>query len=336
MRQRLEPHLVNDAFGDPALYVDFRDERRAVLFDLGDLSRLPPRKLLRLTDVFVTHAHIDHFIGFDHLLRVLLGRKDRLRLHGGPGFIAQVEHKLGAYAWNVVHRYEVPLVLEVVELEPHGKRCARFSSRVAFARDDGPAAPRSDDCVHEEEAFRVRARFVDHEMPCLAYALEESTHVSVWKSRLAEIGLTTGPWLKDAKAALLRGAAPGTPIDVHWHDRSGEHKAARALREVMPALQSVPGKRIGYATDLRYTEANLVELEQLLAGVDLLFIESSFLDAEAEHAARKNHLTARQAGTIARRVGAKAVVPFHFSPRYEERAAEVIAEVQAAWAGNPQ
>jgi len=333
MRQRLEPQLVNDGFGDPGLYVDFRDERRAVLFDLGDLRRLQPRKLLRLADVFVTHAHIDHFIGFDHLLRVVLGRKAWLRLYGGPGFIGQVAHKLAAYSWNVVHRYEVPLTLEVVELEPDGGRRARFSSATSFAREDDAPFARDGDRVHEDEAFRVRARFVDHEMPCLAYALEESTHVTVWKSRLAEMGLTTGPWLQAARRAVMRGAPGDTPIEVGWHDRKGEHAATRTLREVLPALQTVPGRRIGYATDLRYTEANLAVLVELLAGVDLLFIESAFLDAEAEHAARKNHLTARQAGSIARRVGAKAVVPFHFSPRYEERAAELVAEVQAAWAG---
>jgi ribonuclease Z len=67
----------------------------------------------------------------------------------------------------------------------------------------------------------------------------------------------------------------------------------------------------------------------------LLFIESVFLHQDAEHGARKNHLTARQAGEIARRVGAKAVVPFHFSPRYQERSPELMAEVQAAWSGTP-
>lgn len=97
-------------------------------------------------------------------------------------------------------------------------------------------------------------------------------------------------------------------------------------------LEFVPGRRVGYVTDLRYTEANLHTLDELLVGVDLVFIESVFLDSEAELAARKNHLTARQAGAIARRLGAKAVVPFHFSPRYENRGAELHAEAQAAWA----
>ncbi len=100
-------------------------------------------------------------------------------------------------------------------------------------------------------------------------------------------------------------------------------------------LDVVPGQRIGYVTDLRYTEANLQTLSGLLADVDLLFIESVFLDEDAEHGARKNHLTARQAGEIARRIGAKAVVPFHFSPRYEERSAALIAEMQAAWSCAP-
>ena len=48
---------------------------------------------------------------------------------------------------------------------------------------------------------------------------------------------------------------------------------------------------------------------------------------------RKNHLTAAQAGRIARAAQAKLVQPFHFSPRYEGREAELVAELQAAWSG---
>src|SRR5258706_4211023 len=136
MRTLLEPHLVNDTFGDPGLYVDFRDEHRALLFDLGDIGSLPPRKLMRLSHVFVTHAHMDHFAGFDHLLRVVLGRKPHLAIFGGPKFLSQVEHQLHAYTWNVVHRYEVPLDIDVYEIGPDGRGLrARFSSRTAFERE---------------------------------------------------------------------------------------------------------------------------------------------------------------------------------------------------------
>ncbi len=108
----------------------------------------------------------------------------------------------------------------------------------------------------------------------------------------------------------------------------------RSVGELTTAVLDVaPGQRVGYVTDLRYTDANLRTLAPLLAGVDPLFIESVFLDADRAHAQRKNHLTARQAGLIAREVGARAVVPFHFSPRYGQRAAEVMAEVRAAWSG---
>jgi ribonuclease Z len=335
MHHLFEPRLVNDAFGDPGLYVDFCDERRALLFDLGDITVLPPRKLMRLSHVFVTHTHMDHFSGFDHLLRVVLGRKSAVSLLGGPGFIASVEHKLRAYTWNVVHRYEIDLALDVSEIGADGTALrARFGSRSAFAREPLAAPDPVDDVLHDETTFRLRGRFVDHDVPCLAFAVEEKARLKVDKDRLAALGLGTGPWLRELKHAVLTGAEDSTPLELTWRDASGMHAATRRVAELRDViLELVPGQRVGYVTDLRYTEANVEALSALLTGVDLLFIESVFLDCDREQAARKNHLTARQAGQIARRVGAKAVVPFHFSPRYDGRAAELAAEVQAAWSG---
>ena len=337
MRLLFEPHLVHQAFGDPGLYVDFRDERRALLFDLGDVTVLPPRKLMRLSHVFVTHTHMDHFSGFDHLLRVVLGRKPRIVLSGGPHFIDQVEHKLRAYTWNVVHRYEIELVIEAREIGADGRaqRC-RFSSRTGFAREDLEPVAFADDVVHDEATFRVRGRFVDHDVPCIAYALEEKARVNVAKDRLSALGVSTGAWLRELKHAVLTGAPDATPIRVEWRDRDGDHAMTRTASELRHLiLDIVPGRRIGYATDLRYTEANARTLAELFSGVDLLFIESVFLDEDAEQAARKNHLTARQAGEIARRAGAKALAPFHFSPRYQGREAELKAEIESAWKDAP-
>jgi len=335
MRQLLEPQLVNDVFGDPGLYVDLHDEPRALLFDLGEVGALPPRKLLRVSHVFVSHTHVDHFVGFDQLLRVLLGRKRALVLGGGPGFIEQVRHKLHAYTWNVVHRYEVELVLDVHEFDPAGlRRHARFSSRRAFALEPVGAGPWPDDVLLDEVLFRVRGRFVDHEMPCLAFAIEEKARPRVAKDRIAALGVSTGAWLRELKLAILSGAPADTPIELRWRDRAGEHSTTRRVGELADVVLDVaPGRRIGYVTDLRFTPANRDTLRLLLAGVDQLFIESVFLDSELAHATRKNHLTARQAGLIARELGARAVVPFHFSPRYEQRPQALRAELRAAWLG---
>src|SRR5690606_21183432 len=99
------PHLVNDPFGDPGLLVELMFERRSLLFDIGDLSPLPPRKLLRISDVFVSHRHMDHFSGFDHLLRVVVGREQNINLYGPSGLIDAVGDKLSAYTWNLVSGY---------------------------------------------------------------------------------------------------------------------------------------------------------------------------------------------------------------------------------------
>ena len=335
MRHLLEPYLVNDPFGDPLLYVDLHDEQRALLFDLGDLAVLPPRKLLRISHIFVTHTHMDHFAGFDQLLRVVLGRKKRIALLGGPGFVDQVEHKLRAYTWNVVYRYAVDLVLDVREVDLDGSgRQASFCSRTAFAREQAADFQWDGDVLHDEALLRVRGRFVDHEMPCLALTVEEKARPRVAKNRLSAMGVTTGAWLRELKIALMSGAPGATPIRVHWRDRAGEHEMTRTVAELAPVMLDVSeGRRIGYVTDLCFNVSNLDAIASLLPDVDQLFIESVFLHEDRAHAKRKNHLTARQAGCIARMVRARSVVPFHFSPRYRQRQGELQAELQETLTG---
>jgi len=93
MRPRFHPRLINPPLSDPGLFVPFLYEKRALLFDLGDLHGLTPRDLLKVSHVFVTHTHVDHFIGFDQLLRLLLGRDKELHLFGPPDFFDRVEGK---------------------------------------------------------------------------------------------------------------------------------------------------------------------------------------------------------------------------------------------------
>jgi len=337
MRLTFSAELVNDPFGDPGLYVDFQFEPRALLFDLGNLAPLPPRKLLRISDVFVSHTHMDHFFGFDRLLRICLGRETRLRLYGPPGFTAQVEHKLAAYTWNLVESFPGDFTIDVWELDRGWQaRGTRLRCHQRFQGEPLEARQLQDGVLLDEPAFRVRAAFLDHGTDCLGFAVEEKAHVSVWKNRLAELGLVVGPWLKELKDAVTRGAPDDTPVHARSSDRDGRHERLIPLGTLKDlVVQQVPGEKICYVTDVAFHPDNVQRIVALAGGATQLFIECAFLEQDADHAARKLHLTARQAGSIARAAGARLVIPFHFSPRYAGREAELRAEVEEARRASP-
>ena len=91
MKSYLRSTLVNDPFGDPGLLVQFLFQKRSLLFDFGDISSLSNGELLKVSHVFVSHTHIDHFIGFDRLLRTVFGREKTITFFGPENFIKNVE-----------------------------------------------------------------------------------------------------------------------------------------------------------------------------------------------------------------------------------------------------
>src|SRR5450759_3456375 len=162
MRPLLHPMLINGRTGDPALYIETLFEQRAILFDLGDISSLSPRKIRRLEHIFVSHAHIDHFFGFDRLLRVLVGREKQVRLYGPVEFAERVRHKLQGYHWNLVDRYVSDLVFIVTEIDASfATRTVSFRLKNAFAREEAGQGVAAEGVVHSEETFRVSGAVLD-------------------------------------------------------------------------------------------------------------------------------------------------------------------------------
>jgi ribonuclease Z len=337
MASRFGPHLVNDPFGDPAVYVDLKFERRALLFDLGDISVLPPRKLLRISDVFITHRHMDHFVGFDHLLRFVLGRDKVVRFYGPAGLIDAIESKLRAYTWNLVGGYDGHVVLHVTERDADGQLVvAQFSGRTGFARETATGPAHNDNILLDEPGLKVSCLTLDHGIPVLAFALEERAHINIWRNELDRRGLAVGPWLRAFKDAILRGENDDTLIQVGW-SREPRGPEALPLGELKKQIMRMTaGRKIAYVVDCSFIEENVRRIVALAEGADLLFIEGGFLEADAAEAALRRHLTASQAGTIARRAGVKRLLTLHYSPRYKDRGSALAAEAEAAFSSSPE
>ena len=326
----VQPSLVNEPFSDPGLFLDFRFGRRALLFDLGDLTPLSPRQLLRVTHAFVSHTHMDHFAGFDRLLRVCLHRTTPLHLLGPVGFADHVEHKLRAYTLNLLDEDSVDFVIVAYEFSGAGfDRICEFRAREAFRRREMPPVRLSPGLLLDEEKIRIEGTVLDHGIRCLAFAFEEKLRVNVWREGLKRLGLPVGPWLREAKRAVRQGWPDHSQVCV----RDGLAISLGDLKQ--HALRATRGQKIAYVVDLAYNERNIENVVALARDADQLFIEAPFLDADANIAAERSHLTARQSGSIASRAHVARLTPFHFSARYRDRADELTREAEEAFRISP-
>jgi len=329
--QLLHPHLLNQPFGDPALYVELKGERSALLFDLGDITALRAGKLLKISRVFVSHMHIDHFIGFDHLLRLFLARDALLRIYGPRGIINNIRGKLQGYTWNLVGSY--PFILEVSEILKHSMR------RVAFACRDGfkPGLAETVPCagtIDSNPHYTVKALHLDHLITSLAFSIEERFHININKDRLKRLGLPIGPWLRELKQCLWEEKPDTFIVKIYAHDQPGKEISQLPLGDLKREIVSrTEGQKIVYVSDCRGTDDNLRKIIRFAMNADILFCEGSFRGQDRAKAEERGHLTAEQAGVIARQARVKALQIYHFSPRYENCPEALFQEAERAFKG---
>jgi ribonuclease Z len=158
--------------------------------------------------------------------------------------------------------------------------------------------------------FALTARRLDHRVEAYGYRLEEPDGITMLPDRLAAYGIA-GPLVGRLQREGRVTAPDGRTVGL------AECGVPRA------------GQKAAFIMDTRLCAA----IAPLAAEVDLLVIESTFLNADAELAAEYGHLTAGQAGRIAAEAGVRRLVLTHFSERYgaEDRFAE---EAGAVFAGD--
>ena len=156
--------------------------------------------------------------------------------------------------------------------------------------------PSVEGVVSSDAHFTLSAAALDHRVPTLGWRLEEPDGTSIDSERLREVGLE-GPVVGDLQ-------------------RDGE-VAVRGRRVTLAEVSTPrPGQSFAFVMDTALCDAAFA----LAAGVDLLVCEATYLDADADLAARYKHLTAGQAGRIAAEAGARRLVLTHFSQRYGDPA----------------
>jgi ribonuclease Z len=164
--------MINPPFGDPGLFVPFCFEKRAVVFDLGDISPLSTRDILKISHCFISHTHMDHFIGLDHMLRLMLGRTKKLCLFGPEGFLENLEGKLSGYSWDLVENYDNHFVLQATEVHSTHLLTQNYICQNRF-RSSGKAGKLPfNSLLLDKPSFSISSVILDHSIPCLGFAMK--------------------------------------------------------------------------------------------------------------------------------------------------------------------
>ncbi|MDI6728918.1 MAG: hypothetical protein QMD44_08365 [Thermodesulfovibrionales bacterium] len=322
MKPSFHARPVNGPFEDPCVYVRILREKRALLFDLGYIGRLELGNLLKVTDVFVTHMHMDHFAGFDTLLRGVLKRDTPLRIFGPENIIQCVGGKLNGYTWNLIKDY--PLKIDVFEINKDSISHAGFYAENSFRKVMHPTMI-FDGIIKKEPLFKIQGVLLTHQIPVMAYSLEEEFHININKAILTEKELPVGPWLSDLKKAIREQRSEEITFEIN--------NKIFTLEELMEIATITKGQKISYVMDVAPSDENMGKIIPLVKGSDILFCEAYFLEKDRDRAEERHHLTAALAGKIAREANVGSLEIMHFSPKYRHSVDELYNEAMKEFKG---
>ncbi len=146
----------------------------------------------------------------------------------------------------------------------------------------------------DKDDYSMKAFRLNHGIECLGYVFEEKDRRRINKKFIETEGIPQGPHL----GKLQRGES------ITWKGKQ---------INVSDATYKIKGKKIGFIFDTKTCE----NCSKIAEDADLLISEATFTDALKENAEQYKHLTAREAGRIAKENAAKRMILTHFSQRYK-------------------
>ncbi len=302
------PFLAAGKKGDACVYVELVGRKRALLFDAGEFN-LANGQLKKISDIFISHTHMDHFIGFDRILRPNITEDKTIRIFGPPGIIKHVEGKLSGYVWNITD--QLFLKLEAYEINGNKLNIERFSSHFGFKSTKLPSRKIENNILYKDENMIITYAELDHKTISVGYSVTSSEGYSVNKSKLTEHNFIPGPWLGKLKTLVGHKKDPRTKLNVQ-----GKIYTIGYLKQEL--LIRKKEMKITYVTDVLYSKENAIKIIKLAKKSTFFFCETCFLTQDKDRAKLTYHLTAKQTGTLAKKANVSTLVPFHISKRYQE------------------
>lgn len=312
----IEPTFYAGLLDDPVLYVKIRPLGRGILFDCGQIHHLAKRVLRSLDAVFISHAHMDHFMGLDTLTRNVHVAPRTIELFGPPGLAERTASKLAGYDWNLTEAHWCSYRVHEVHVEKIAS--FRLPGSEGFPLLDEGTHPRNGTLIYRNDFVRVDAALCDHRIPTLAFRITEREPFVVDDTRISDAGLARGPWLRRLKQLFFAGQLEDTPIRVL--KRSAEDETtevtfnAAALYDRIRRPQEPAS--IGYVTDIGFTAENRQTIGNLLRGVTWLACECTFLAAEKEKARASYHLCTDDLNALLAELRPDFALPMHLSKSY--------------------
>ena len=194
-----------------------------------------------------------------------------------------------------------------------------YGDGLAFEIRFTPLKMKSPEVIYQTRSLEVEAFPLNHKIETFGYLIREKTpQFNIRKPAIAGYGLTL-----TEIGTLKRGE------DVHREDGS-------VIKVEDAAYLPYTPRSYAYVSDT----APFPELPEWVKGVDLLYHETTYLNALADQAEKRFHSTTAQAAECALKAGVRKLVIGHYSSRcdnsalYEKECRKIFPETYAASDGD--
>ena len=153
---------------------------------------------------------------------------------------------------------------------------------------------RQEGIVHQDGEFTIEAKFLEHGVDNIGWRVKERDRRKFDRESLERAGI---------KGPLVRELERAGQVNVN----------GKVIR-----LDDVSRLKEGDVFSIAIDTLPCAAAVDLAKGAKLFLCESTYLETESELAKKHHHLTAKQAGLIAKEAGAEKLVLTHFSARYQD------------------